>query len=149
MSCEFETTVLEFLKTWECDQLDAARADRVVEFMAPDAHYHVFAWHEPFVGRRAIRDELLRQAPFYSDNHYEILSVTSTGNTVFVQRRDCVTMFGTAAKFEVVGVFEFDSNGKIACWRDYLDSAEIGTKVGQEAPEGTLAEAAPRRQERI
>lgn len=148
MSADNERTALELLRIWEGDQLDAARADQVVGLMAPDARYHVFAWHDPFVGRDAIREELLRQAPFFSESHYEFLTVASVGNTVFVQRRDCVTMFGTPAKFDVVGVFEFDADGKVTCWRDYLDSAEIGAKVGQGAPEGTLAEAAPRTRNR-
>jgi limonene-1,2-epoxide hydrolase len=36
------------------------------------------------------------------------------------------------AGFHVVGVFEVDAHGKIASWRDYVDSREIATKVGPE-----------------
>jgi limonene-1,2-epoxide hydrolase len=144
LTIDIAATVLAFLKAWECNQLDRGSADHTVEFTAQDARYHVFPTHDPFVGRDAIRAELLRQAPLLSDIRFEILNVASTGNTVFVQRRDCVTMFGKAAKFHVVGVFEFDASGKIVNWRDYLDSAEIAAKVGQDAPQGTFAVTAPR-----
>jgi hypothetical protein len=49
----------------------------VLDFMTPDARYHVFAWEEPFVGREAIREELLRQAPHYGDGEYEFQNVAS------------------------------------------------------------------------
>jgi limonene-1,2-epoxide hydrolase len=38
----------------------------------------------------------------------------------------------------VVGVFEFDANGKIASWRDYWDSAEITAKIGRFKPVTTV-----------
>jgi limonene-1,2-epoxide hydrolase len=104
-----------------------------------DARYHVFAWEEPFVGREAIGAELLRQARLFSDGEFEILNVASVGRTVFVQRHDIVTMFGKRATMTVVGVFELDADAKITSWRDYLDSREIGVKVGQDAPDGTAA----------
>ena len=136
---DIESALRDFFDAWTCEKLDAARVDRVIGCFAENARYYVFAWQEPFVGRDAIREEIARHAQYIRDNHYEILNIASVGATVFVQRRDCCTMFGTAAKFEVVGVFDFDDEGKIVCWRDYLDSAEIGAKVGQNADEGTIA----------
>jgi hypothetical protein len=58
-------------------------------------------------------------------------STTSVGKTVFVERRD--TMNGTQVTFQVVGVFDVDADGKIAAWRDYLDSKENPVKVGAQA----------------
>jgi limonene-1,2-epoxide hydrolase len=108
--------------------------------MTTDARYHVYAWEEPFVGREAIRGELLRQAPFFSDTEEEIMNVASVGHTIFVERHDCVTMFGKRAAFTVVGVFELDADGKITSWRDYLDSREIGVKAGQVPAVGRVAD---------
>jgi len=64
-----------------------------------EARYHVFAWEEPFVGHDAIRDELLRQAPGFRDTREEIVNVASVGQTVFVERRDWVTMNDERAGF--------------------------------------------------
>ncbi len=137
---DIEVTLRDFFDAWTCEKLDAVRINRIVDFFSENARYYVFAWHEPFVGRDAIRGEITRHAQYITDNHHEISNVASVGSTVFVQRRDCCTMFGTAAKFEVVGVFDFNSDGKITSWRDYVDSAEIGTKVGQHAADGTAAD---------
>jgi limonene-1,2-epoxide hydrolase len=60
----------------------------------------------------------------------EMVNIASVGTTVFVQRRDWVTMNDKRAGFHVVGVFEVDADGKIASWRDYLDSREITVQVG-------------------
>ncbi len=100
--------------------------------MAADASYRVFAWEEPFVGRDAIRDELLRQAALYRDTRFEIANIASTGQTVFVERIDLVTMGDKRAGFHVVGVFEVDDNGQITSWRDYLESREIAVRIEPE-----------------
>ena len=50
-----------------------------------------------------------------------------------MERFDWVTMKDKHAGFHVVGVFEVDDDGKIASWRDYVDSREIAVKVGPSA----------------
>lgn len=136
MAEEPEELARSFLLEFECDRLDSARVDALLDRIAPDARYHLFAWDEPFVGRDAIRDELVRQAAFYSDKRFEIVEVASVGRTVFVQRVDWVTMNEKRAGFHVVGVFQVDADGKIESWRDYCDSREIAVKVGPR-PAGT------------
>ena len=44
-----------------------------------------------------------------------------------------MTMNDKRAGFHVVGVFEVDNGGKIASWRDYLDSREMTVKVGPDS----------------
>jgi limonene-1,2-epoxide hydrolase len=127
---EQEELARAFILEFECERVDPARVEAVLDRMAADARYHVFAWEEPFVGRDAIRDELLRQAAFYRDGRFEIVNVASVGQTVFMERIDRVTMNDKRAGFHVVGVFEVDDDGKIASWRDYVDSREIAVKVG-------------------
>src|SRR5215467_11078532 len=124
MGIEQEAAARSFILEFEGERLDAAQVDRIVSRMTPNARYHVFAWEQPFVGQDAIRAELLRQAELYGDMRFEILTIASVGQTVFVERRDSCTMNGKEVTFHVVGVFEVDGDGKIAAWRDYLDSRE-------------------------
>jgi limonene-1,2-epoxide hydrolase len=134
MSIEHEDAVRAFFlaaNIAEKEHWTSAQIDEVLSHLAPDARYHVFAWQEPFVGHDVICDELLRQATLFSNGQVEFLNFASVGQTVFVDRRDRVTMNGKRAGFHVVGVFEFDGNGKIASWRDYVDSREITAKVGR------------------
>jgi len=95
--------------------------------MAPEASYRVYGWDEPVVGHEAIRAELQKQAPMFSDTQAEIHAVASVGQTVFMQRTDHITMFGKRGGIDVVGVFEIDADGKVVSWRDYLDSRQIVT----------------------
>ena len=130
MGIEHEEAVRSFLLAFEGENLDSTQIERIVSRMAPDARYHLFAWEEPFVGHDAIRDELLRQAAMTSDGRFEFVSIASAGQIVFVERIDSTNINGKRADFHVVGVFEVDAHGKIASWRDYLDSREITVKVG-------------------
>ncbi len=119
-----EEAVRDFVVETECEHMDAARIERLLDRMAPDARYHVRAWQEPFVGHDAIRAELLRQAPLFSDGRYETVNVASVGQTVFSERVDSVIIEGKRATFHLVDVFEVDADGKIASWRTYSDPGE-------------------------
>ena len=134
MSTEQEEVVRDFMlvaadggERWISTQVEP-----ILSRMAPDARYHVFAWQEPYVGHDAIRQELLREAPSFSDAQVEFLNFASVGQTVFVERIDWVTMQDKRCGFHVVGVFDLDDSGKIVSWRDYLDSAEITAAVGRQ-----------------
>jgi limonene-1,2-epoxide hydrolase len=124
-----EEAVRDFVLEAECARMDASRIERLLDRMAPDARYHVHAWEEPFVGHDAIRDELLRQAPLFSDGSYETVNIASVGQTVFSERVDSVTINEKRASFHLVDVFEVDADGKIASWRTYLDSGENAVKT--------------------
>jgi limonene-1,2-epoxide hydrolase len=119
-----EEAVRDFVVEAECEHMDASRIERLLDRMSPDARYHVRAWQEPFVGHDAIRAELLRQAPLFSDGRYETVNVASVGHTVFSERVDSVMIAGKRATFHLVDVFEVDADGKIASWRTYSDSGE-------------------------
>ena len=131
MGTEHEEAVRAFFQESEGPKLDAAQVERLVARMAPDARYHVFAWEDPIVGRDAIYDEFLRQASSTSNGRVELLAMASVGGTVFVERRDFVTIEDKDVAVHVTGVFEVDDDGKIASWRDYFDSREVATKVGR------------------
>ena len=91
-----EEAVRDFVVETECEHMDAARIERLLDRMASDARYHVRAWQEPFVGHDAIRAELLRQAPLFSDGCYETVNVASVGQVVFSEHVDSVRIGGSA-----------------------------------------------------
>jgi limonene-1,2-epoxide hydrolase len=139
---EHEDLVREFLLAFEGEVLGEVEIDAIVGRMAADARYNVFAWQEPFVGRDAIREELLRHAGFTRDGTFEFLNTASVGSVVFVERIDWTTVNGIRAGFHVVGVFDVDAGGKIARWCDYVDSGEIAAKFGA-IEDATAPQAAP------
>jgi limonene-1,2-epoxide hydrolase len=128
-----EEAVRDFVLDAECERMDASRIERLLDRMAPDARYHVRAWQEPFVGHDAIRAELLRQAPLFSNGSYETVNIASVGQTVFTERVDSVTIDEKRASFHLVDVFEVDADGKIASWRTYSDSGENAVNTGPDS----------------
>jgi len=135
---QHESAIRNFIKEWECPgSWDEAQIERMLKCMTLDARYHVFAWHDPFHGHDEIRKELRRQAPLFSDTRIEILNVASTSHTVFVERVDWITKNGNRVGIHAVGVFELDADGKVATWRDYVDSREIAVKYGRASNEKT------------
>ena len=125
MGVEHEGAVRAFIADLEGEQLDAAKIERAVNRMTPDAEWHVVAWHDPFVGHDAIRAEFLREAQLFRDLRIEILAIASTGNIVFNERIDSMMYRGKPLRAHCAGVFEVDADGKIAAWRDYLDTREM------------------------
>jgi limonene-1,2-epoxide hydrolase len=120
---------------------DAAQIDRMVEYMAPDVRYHVYAWERPVIGIDAVRDELLRQAPLFHHFRSEVLAVASQGSTVFMERHDSLMIGRKPITQHCVGVFEVDASGKISAWRDYYDSVEFAVKLGADVNKVSTAGA--------
>ena len=132
MGVEREAVVRAFLAEFETDQSDSALyVDRLLSHMASDARYQVIAWDEPFVGHDAIRAELLRQESVLRDVRIEILMIGSVGDVVFTERVDSMILRGKPVASHIAGVFEVDAEGKIAAWRDYLDTRELSVQLGQ------------------
>jgi len=86
--------------------------DQVLSYFADGGSYPMNRWHEPFVGRAAIRGDFERQRPLWSDFRYELVNVASTGNIVFTERIDTVRMMGKDLVSNMVGVFEVDADGE-------------------------------------
>ena len=130
MSDQDESSVRAFIKEAESDRWDAALVERMLDRMAPDARYHVYAWERPLTGRDAIRAELLRQAPLFRNLRIEIKALASTGSTVLLERVDSMTIGKKPLMLHVAAVFEVDEAGKITAWREYYDSKEIAAQLG-------------------
>jgi limonene-1,2-epoxide hydrolase len=125
MGVEAEAAVRAFIDEMDGDWSDSDLIERLLGRMAADARYYVVAWHEPLVGHDAIRTELVRQGTRVSDVHVEIVAIASTAGTVFTERLDSMIMDGTPGTYHVAGIFKLDDNGKIAVWRDYVDTREV------------------------
>ena len=125
-----EAAVRRFVEGLDGQSWDDPQIKRALDQMTPDAHYHVYAWERPVVGQDAIRNEMQRQAPHFSDLHCEILNIASSGSAVFVQRLDSMMTKNGSLKCHLVAVFEVEPDGKIRSWREYYDSKEITSQVG-------------------
>jgi len=129
MGLREETVVREF---WTDAQgaWDDAVIDRLVDHLAQDVRYHVYAWEHAVVGKDAVRDELARQAPMWREFRSEIVAMASDDRTVFMERHDSLLLGRKPLTQHAVAVFEVDDEGKIAAWRDYYDSMEFARKLG-------------------
>ena len=80
---------------------------------------------DPAHGRAATMDML---APFLAAEavDWRILAIAANGQTVFTERDDRFLFAGQDwTSVRAAGVFEIDSDGRIAAWRDYFDLAEL------------------------
>lgn len=130
MGHEVEGAVRAFVAELDGDRWDAAQIERILDRMAPDAHYKVYAWEQALVGRDAIRQELERQMPLFRDLHCDVRSIASNGATVHVERLDSMRIGRVPFSLHVAAVFEVDDKGRIASWREYYDSKEIAAQLG-------------------
>ena len=122
--------VQDFLEELLGHAWDDAQVERIVNRMAPNARYHVYAWERPICGEDAIRRELQRQAPLFRDLRSDIVSIASTGGTVLLERVDSMTVGRKPLTIHIVAVFEVNSDGKIESWREYYDSKEVNSQLG-------------------
>ena len=108
-----------------------AAGDRAaaLDHYSDDATYHVAAWHQPLVGRDAIRAELDRQFDSISDYRYTIRNIFSTDAVVFVEGIDAFKYGGKDVTTHWCSVHEINPAGKITAQRDYLDMKELEAQL--------------------
>jgi limonene-1,2-epoxide hydrolase len=129
MESDLEDRARAFFVTLHDGPWDAELIDRTLGMMSPTASYHVHAWMTPMVGQAAIRAELERQAPMFSDLHCEIVTIASAGSTVLMERLDSMNLAGVPVTLHVAGVLVFDDDARIEVWRDYIDYNEVTTAL--------------------
>jgi limonene-1,2-epoxide hydrolase len=113
----------------------ASDVDDVVGFFSDDAVY-IDGPRGVHRGINAIRTELQSQLAMVPNTTVDINTLAASGGTVLTERVDNCDIAGKSIGFEVVGVFDVDSGGRITRWRDYYD---LPTFVAQMA----AATAAP------
>jgi limonene-1,2-epoxide hydrolase len=111
-----EAVVRAFCSAW-----DALDVDHIVTLLAPDAVYQNGP-AEAIRGRDEIAALLRKMTRGVSACEFEILHVAVSGDIVFTERLDVVTVGPVTASLPVVGVFEV-RGGLIREWREYFDQA--------------------------
>jgi limonene-1,2-epoxide hydrolase len=111
-----EAVVRAFCSAW-----DAIDLDRIVALLDSDAIYQSGP-ARPVRGQDQIAALLRKMTRGVSACDFEILHLAVSGDIVFTERRDVVTIGDVTAVLPVVGVFEV-RGGLIREWREHFDQA--------------------------
>ncbi|MBQ0718792.1 MAG: nuclear transport factor 2 family protein [Gammaproteobacteria bacterium] len=125
MSEQHKKTVTDFCQAWENLDIEA-----VLGLMSSDAIYHNVPL-EPLVGQAQIRAFLSAFLGAASACQFEILTVVADEQCVVTERLDSFTLGdNTLSQLPVLGIFEFNGEGKISHWREYFDLKTWADKGG-------------------
>lgn len=106
----------EFIAAWS-----DLSAEILLHYFAKDAVYQNMPW-PPLEGKTAIRGFLDAFFPMAERVKFDINLLTAKGSLVYTERVDQFWLEnGVHISLPVLGVFEFDKEGKINAWRDYFD----------------------------
>ena len=112
-----EQVVKDFCEAWSRRDVD-----ELLGYFTEDATYHNIPI-DPATGHDAIRNVLNLFVPLAQKIEFEILNVSSNGDTVLTERVDRFQIGDSAIELPVMGTFEI-RDGKITAWRDYFDMAQ-------------------------
>ncbi len=109
--------VREFCSAW--DRLDL---DKILALMSEDAVYHNMPL-APLKGQQQIAEFIGGFFQITQSCQFKILSLVADEHCVVTERVDTFGMKdgSTIDALPVLGIFEFDDNGKIISWREYWD----------------------------
>jgi limonene-1,2-epoxide hydrolase len=117
-------TVRSFFAAWERGDVDA-----VVAHFAPTGTWQE-AHRPPARGPGEIRPVLELQIGFGEDFAFEFLLLAQADDrTVVSERVDSWGYEGRRMTAEVMGVMEFDDEGRIVRWRDYYDWSALAEQL--------------------
>lgn len=139
-----EDKVREFCDAWG-DGSDGTRPDveKILSMMADDAEWQLWIPGGPIVkGKVALREEIERQMGFATNNKCNEVNILSNDRMVMQERADTAIILGRPCPHQMVAIYEFNDEGLISHWREYLDMADLTRKMGVDesfAAEGTSA----------
>jgi limonene-1,2-epoxide hydrolase len=141
MGIELEEKVRAFCAAWG-DGSDESRPDveAILAMMAEDAEWQLWVPGGPVVrGKEALREEIVRQMAFATNNKCNEVNIVSNDRMVMQERSDTAIIMGRPCPHQMVAIYEFDDEGLISRWREYLDMADLTNKMGidQAAAGGT------------
>jgi len=112
-----EDTVREFCAAW--DQLDTRK---IMSLMSDNAVYHNMPL-TPLKGQNEIADFIGGFLDMADSCQFKILNLVADEHRVVTERVDTFGMKDGSIidALPVLGIFEFDDNGKISSWREYWD----------------------------
>ena len=103
--------------------------DKIVRFLSDDIEYADA--RGAYSGVEAVRKLLQEDFEIAASDIVEIRAIASDGPTVLVERVDNPVIAGKPSTMEIVAVFEFGEDGRIARWHEYF-----GRNSAQAAPSG-------------
>lgn len=127
-----EDFVRSFCAAWG-DGSDASRpdVDKILSMMSEDAEWQLWVPGGPVIkGKTALREEITRQMEFATNNKCNEVNILSSDTMVMQERSDTAIIFGRPCPHQMVAIYEFDDNGLIKLWREYLDMADLNAKMG-------------------
>jgi limonene-1,2-epoxide hydrolase len=134
-----EQIVVEFCNAWGDGATARPDVNKIISMFAEDGVWQLWVPAGPtFKGRAALRSEIDRQCGFSTFMHCGIKKVISSGQSVVTERVDHFTMHGIRVEHALIAIYEINAGGKIALWREYFDTADIGKQLGL-LPEAVIA----------
>lgn len=112
-----EETVKQFCAAW-----DEMNLDKILSLMSEDAVYHNLPF-DPLDGQQQISGFVNGFFKIAATTKFKILTLVADDKRVVTERVDTFGFKdGTIMKeLPVLGIFEFDKDGKISAWREYWD----------------------------
>lgn len=112
-----EETVRQFCTAW--DEMDL---DKILSLMSEDAIYHNLPF-EALKGQQQITGFVDSFFKITATTKFKILNVVVDEKRVVTERVDTFGFKDGSVMKElpVLGIFEFDIDGKISAWREYWD----------------------------
>ena len=77
-----------------------------------------------------MREEIGRQIRIATNNKCNIVHMLSNDRMVMTERSDQAIILGRDCPHQMVAIYEFDDDGLICRWREYLDMADLTKKMG-------------------
>ena len=109
-----EKIIREFIEAWS--RLDP---EELSSYFSEDGVYHNMPTG-PVAGRENVQKMITGFIGAWTETHWDILNLVSTGDVVIAERLDRTKAGDKAVDLPCTGVFEME-NGKIKVWRDYFD----------------------------
>ena len=120
--------VRRFCAAWSED----LGANGLGEFFTDDAVYHNMPFG-PVAGKENIVhniDSFIRPGPPGVERiEFRVINIVADGPVVMTERTDIFTLSDNSFGLPVMGIFEI-RDGKINAWRDYFDSSQFLTQMG-------------------
>lgn len=145
MGSKQEEFVHEFCDAWG-DGSDTSRPDveKILSMMSEDVEWQLWVPGGPIVkGKAALREEIERQMGFATNNKCNEVNILSNDIMVMQERSDTAIILGRPCPHQMVAIYEFNDDGLICKWREYLDMADLTKKMGvgeDFAAEGSVAQ---------
>ena len=127
-----EDFVREFHAAWGDGTAETKPdVEKILSMMADDAEWQLWVPGGPVVkGKEALRKEIEHQSKIATHNMCNEVNIVSNDRMVMQERSDTAYIMGKWCPHQMVAIYEFDDDGRILKWREYLDMADLTKKMG-------------------